>query len=184
MSLGKLSTELDNRVANFLIGHPPALNALSKVSKYYHGIAEPRLYTHVVLKAGDFLGLMQLCYTIISRVNLALYIQGFSLISSSSVSQPTTQVTKGVFDLPCAGVVEGAVSSYFNKGKAIHAPERYQNISPVCGGFHPDRMLAFILCAAKNIEDIKLDCAIWGLGNTAIEEALTQQWAARGFLSI
>jgi hypothetical protein len=42
MSLSALSTELDNRILDFL--DHDALNAISKISKYYRSVAEPRLY--------------------------------------------------------------------------------------------------------------------------------------------
>jgi hypothetical protein len=72
MSLPALSTELDDRIVSFL--EHKAINAISKVSRYYHRVAEPHLYHTLEFKDNQHLKSLRLLLTIVSRPKLAAYI--------------------------------------------------------------------------------------------------------------
>jgi hypothetical protein len=72
-SLSSLSTELDERILAFL--DHGALNAVSKVSKYYRAIAEPHLYGDLRFNDTQVKALKALMLTVISRLDLAAHIQ-------------------------------------------------------------------------------------------------------------
>ncbi|KAF2254952.1 hypothetical protein BU26DRAFT_600562 [Trematosphaeria pertusa] len=77
MSLSALPTELDGRIISFL--DTTALNALSKVSKYYHKQAKEYLYRDLKFTTHHSVAIKRLARTILSRRELADYIHSVSL---------------------------------------------------------------------------------------------------------
>lgn len=165
MSLSDLPTELDNRIATFLIDDSPSFNALSKVSKYYHRIAQSHLYTHVVLKANDRHGLMCLCYAIITQKGVRLRIRSFSLEPFPEPPESYlewAQMMKAVSSLWFVPSVEKAIHIYLQRHRiAAFYPSQRSPTYMLDRRPESGMVLAFILCAALNIEEIKVSNAVY-----------------------
>lgn len=77
MSMGMLSTELDNNVAQHLV--IKELSALSRTFKYYRALAEPHLYKDVLFSTEQIYRIWFLLCTIVQRPSLAEHIRSFTL---------------------------------------------------------------------------------------------------------
>jgi hypothetical protein len=93
MSMGKLSTELDDIIIQHLA--PPELAAISRTSKYYHALAEPYLYKDLVLLSN--VDVMRLMLTVLKRRNLCQYIRSITLVTDRWKKIYMAQFRKAIF---------------------------------------------------------------------------------------
>jgi hypothetical protein len=75
--MDRLSTEIDEHIIGRL--DKAALDALSQTSKYYRTLAEAHLYRDLTFSINRPCSITLLCFTLLKRPELALYIQSFSL---------------------------------------------------------------------------------------------------------
>jgi hypothetical protein len=174
MWLDRLPTELDSRILGFLSGNMQALSAFSKVSKYYHSLAEEHLYKHIVLKEYDYHGLKRLFITLLARKSLALHILSFTIIPSHHKLLSKKQKDENNADLwKYTSAVHEVLTSLMSLVKDSSASRRTQikwlsNIlytnryGTQTQGDSEDHILAVILCMAFNIEHIDLHLDFFG----------------------
>lgn len=79
ISLSQLPTELDSRIANYLVDDKKPLSSLSKVSKYYRSVAELLLYMNLTFADDDYTGLTLLMLTLVHRERLSLHIKSLKV---------------------------------------------------------------------------------------------------------
>jgi hypothetical protein len=100
MSLSQLPTELDSRIACYLVGDSTTLSAFSEVSKYYRVVVEPHLYSRLEFSREDEIILPRLLLTLIRREALALHVKYFKLGAVLDADVPTlSQSVKTTQDL-------------------------------------------------------------------------------------
>jgi hypothetical protein len=86
MSMDKLSTEFDSKIANCLVGDTQALSAFSKVNKHCRMVAEPCLCKGFVFKVSEYVPLVQMLLTLVHRKELALHISSIQLLEDGGSS--------------------------------------------------------------------------------------------------
>jgi len=160
MSLGKLSTELDAKVAEFLEGDTKALSAFSQVSKYYRAIAEPYLYSNIECSGEDRYTLLQLLLTLLDRNDLALHVRSLEL----KEGMPRRVLSdKQETD---------AYRDFWKRSNSIHdlldhivrmedqtghnAQEIGEWFGQLFSRYAGDSIFTLLLCLAKNIETLSL----------------------------
>ncbi len=77
MSLNALPTELDERLLGYL--DRKELSAVSKISKYYRHITEPRLYSDIKFSSDEQAAVRWLIITLLERPQLAAFIKAVGL---------------------------------------------------------------------------------------------------------
>jgi hypothetical protein len=154
--MDKLPTELDSRIASFLVGKTKVLSAFSKVNKYYRMLAEPYLYKTITIKEGDRYTLFWLLFTLLERKELALSITSFLLVPGSGSGSSATKKEK---------------EEQLESGLRVHRDSLHQRILEVVSphfltflrwrlelledpSVRGNHFLALILCMAKKIERI------------------------------
>jgi hypothetical protein len=166
MSIATLSTELDTKITTHLQGHLDALETMSRVSKYYRGLAEPFLYRDLAFRVVDEVRIKCLLMTLLDRPALAEYIRTFAIAGwilrpsyginpsywktlnalASRLWTYNNAIGKAVFTLPLPASTATSVfgSIYMRGGTAL------QYVPSI------DGVVALLLCMATNIEAIYL----------------------------
>jgi hypothetical protein len=185
MSLGKISTELDVRIASHLVGDSTALAALSETSKYYHTVAEPLLYDTIKIEWDVEFRIKQLLMTLLDKPQLATYIRRVT-IGPTRIREPTTRndilnrmrnagfmgiKPKRLDDTPIEAIMPKFETYNLKVANAVekvkiqdkeHKPRWIQDVFRPMGtpkdasGSSIDAVLALILTIADGIEHIAL----------------------------
>jgi hypothetical protein len=79
MSLDRLPTELDSKIAGYLVDDKKSLSALSMTSKYYRSLTEPHLYQNLSFDSNDWEALTLLMLTLVHGERLALHIKSLEI---------------------------------------------------------------------------------------------------------
>jgi hypothetical protein len=152
--LSSLSTELDDRILDFL--DHDALNAVSKVSKYYRAIAEPHLYRSLLFSDNQVKAIHALFLTLISCPDLATHIR---LISVSHVNcgpnlipDNETFYEKFCQKLP---VIHHAMTVLLGTGAPMRLLVGW--MGAIAGSQSIEGCLAFILCSTNNVTSITIE---------------------------
>jgi hypothetical protein len=87
MSLKSLPTELDVKIAGFLVNHPHDLTSLMRVSKTYRIVAEPILYEHIRVFCNDHVTLRLLLLQLIRRPTLASKIKFITATYNRTINE-------------------------------------------------------------------------------------------------
>jgi hypothetical protein len=171
MSLEKISTELDERIASQLVGQPAALAALCRTSKYYRSMVEHLLYGTINIQNNIELGMKRLLMTLLESPHLAKHIKSFTI--GRFVSRDTSnekiipefekyrpQVAQAIDKV--GPQMHGAVPRWNEKVFAqCHDPKNKTPSSTI------DAVLALILSMADNIEQVRLNTSsVYYMSNT------------------
>lgn len=167
MSFTALSTELDTKIIEYMQPDRSALEAMSRVSKYYRGIAEPFLYRDLTFRAVHEIQIKRLLLTLLDRPELALFIRSFTLSDHLTYDSFDTGFYKALDNLAKRllkydTVIKNAIrtiplpssaamhmfGSIFTRGGSIF------RATPSLDG-----TIALLLCLASNVESIHLALA-------------------------
>lgn len=153
MSLSELSTELDHHIIR-LLSHGE-LDSLSRVSKYYRGLAEPYHYESLQFSNAQGLRIMQFFHTIVRRQDLAQHVRSFALTDdggSGSFDDPTQFNDEESWQ--SIDVIKDVIANITKKRNWDLASRLLGSV--LCGNRSVDGLLAVILCLAKWMNSLAL----------------------------
>ncbi|KAF2651246.1 hypothetical protein K491DRAFT_720033 [Lophiostoma macrostomum CBS 122681] len=157
MSIHALSTELDTRVIELLNGNHKALDAMSRVSKYYRGLSEPFLYRKLKFSTNSERRIHCLFLTILSRKDLAKHIKIFKLINCDDLENPKDNKEESYYRDLLSRMCDIRDTIETISARCVSAKVKALWLSSVFKGFPSfDGALAIILCLATNVETLSL----------------------------
>jgi hypothetical protein len=184
MSLNRLPTELDSKIAGYLVIHKRSLSSFSKVSKYYQSVTEPLLYQKLKFRGDDWEALILLMLTLVRRERLALHIKSLKIDHGYQRDHAPRE----------DNVVESAVGArLWTEGAGVHnkineiVQAALRNKADACYeltqlhsklfedyGLYP--ALALILCLAENITALSI-CEQGNRPRPSIWNFISLPWA-------
>jgi hypothetical protein len=174
--MDRLSTEIDEHIIGRL--DKAALDALSQTSKYYRTLAEAHLYRDLTFSINRPCSITLLCFTLLKRPELALYIQSCSL-NEEMHNQRFLAFTDNFYNefWNTVTVVKNAIDNITRSQPtrfALRWLSRVLQDAPIIDG-----QLAIILCLATNLEQLTLVRTRGDLLPITLE-ALNACWVTHG----
>ena len=154
MSMDAISTEVDELIIESLRSED--VSAMSKVNKYYRGLAEKRLYRNLTFHTDCYYRINRLFLTVVDRPDIAKLIRSFMLTRkpSSHPISPVTDADRWAFWNEVTAVK--ALLEKMVKGRGPDILIRW--LSRIYAGkCFFDGALAAILCLATNLEDLHFE---------------------------
>jgi hypothetical protein len=173
MSLPALSTELDNRILDFL--DYDALNAISKISKYYRSVAEARLYRNLHLDSAHIKIVQALLLTLVSRPDLAAHIASIKLSSLTRASDEANH--EGFYQRSLQQIPAVQAAMAVMRGPGVPAKLLVDWMGAVTGPHAAEGGLAFILGCATNIQCLHVSSGESDAIVLEIVSAICRRWS-------
>ncbi|KAF2108791.1 hypothetical protein BDV96DRAFT_605236 [Lophiotrema nucula] len=167
MSMLKLSSELDGRILSFLEGDRSALNSLSRVSKYYRGLAIPYLYKNLHFDTAQEDRIHYLLFTLLENPELALHVKTFALNTAPTLP-PDKKNTAYYAELwDSVNCIRHTINDLGRHYLPIQVLLQW-NSSVFAQYPSFDGQIAIVLCMATNLEELTmaydLPISSWLLG--------------------
>ena len=179
--MDRLSTELNSKIANCLVGDPMAQSAFSKVNKYYRMVGEPYLYRDLVFHPGEGVPLQRLLLTLLRHKELALQISSVQL-DENKRSLPFTDAQRITLNNDVwaqASVILDTLQRVTAEASGFTRPRYYTlhwfNALVQDYGPNFDSISVLILCMATNLQRIDIDVSHWSPFRTT-PEILMMPW--------
>jgi hypothetical protein len=165
--MDKLSTELDSKIANCIVGDTQALSAFSKVNKYYRMVAEPHLYKDLTFHASEYVPLVRLLLTLFHRKELALHICSAQLHENGE-SQPITEAELTSLDNSLWGSAKAIFDNLYDVTSKMQGSAEAQRLTfrwlrnlLRSNPYAFDEASAFVLCMATNLQRFNVNVSGW-----------------------